>query len=273
MSKIDFNNISLDYRDGSGQIFTALDGVSFSVEEGEFVSIIGSSGCGKSTILSVLAGLNEPKEGSFEIDGVETRGTGKNRGVVFQHYSLFPWMTMKKNLEFGIKQNFPKLSKKELSDKAREYLIKVGLKGFETKYPSQLSGGMQQRAAIARTLAMESDILLMDEPFGAIDAKNRVILQDLLLDILDHTVPKKTVIFVTHDVDEAILMSNRILFMRNKKIEKEINVPFERPRNREHLMMTGNYQMLRRKIVDLFYYDEQMEEEQNGKNFEGGAGI
>lgn len=268
MGKINFENISLDYTDGGGSAFTALSGVNFSVEEGEFVSIIGSSGCGKSTILSVLAGLNAPKSGSFQIDGVETRGTGKNRGVVFQHYSLFPWMSVKKNVEFGIRQNFPKLSRKELEEKAQSYLEKVGLKGFEHKYPSQLSGGMQQRAAIARTLAMETDILLMDEPFGAIDAKNRVILQDLLLEILDKTVPKKTIVFVTHDVDEAILMSDRILFMRDKKIEKEIRVPFDRPRNREKLSMKGDYQRLRRKIVDLFYYDEEKE-----PVLEGGAGI
>lgn len=269
MSKIEFKNISLDYKDNNGAIYKALEGTSFSVEEGEFVSIIGSSGCGKSTILSVLAGLNHQKEGSFLIDGEETSGTGRNRGVVFQHYSLFPWMSIRKNLEFGIKQNFPKLSKKELGEKALLYLEKVGLKGFENKFPSQLSGGMQQRAAIARTLAMESEILLMDEPFGAIDAKNRVILQDLLLEILDNTDSQKTIVFVTHDVDEAILLSDRILFMKDKKIEKEITVPFERPRNREKLTLTGDYHSLRRKIVDLFYYDEADQKNE----FEGGAGI
>ena len=174
MSKIELKDITLDYTD-QGNVYHALDGVTFSVEEGEFVSLIGSSGCGKSTTLSILAGLNNPQSGSFLIDGQETRGSGKDRGVVFQHYSLFPWMSVRKNIEFGIKQNFPKLSKKELTAKAMEYLEKVGLKGFENKYPYQLSGGMQQRAAIARTLAMETDILLMDEPFGAIDAKNPVL--------------------------------------------------------------------------------------------------
>ncbi len=267
MGKIDLEDISLDYTE-NGTIYTALDGVTFSVQEGEFVSIIGSSGCGKSTILSVLAGLNNPKSGSFRIDDAETRGTGKNRGVVFQHYSLFPWMSVKKNVEFGIKQNFPNLSKKEISDKAKEYLEQVGLKGFASKYPHQLSGGMQQRAAIARTLAMETEILLMDEPFGAIDAKNRVILQDLLLNLLDKTEQKKTIVFVTHDVDEAILLSDRILFMNQKKIEAEINVPFGRPRNREKLNSNPEYQHLRRKIVDLFYYEEPEK-----FTFEGGEGI
>ena len=267
MGKIDLENITLDYTD-NGTVYTALDGVSFSVEEGEFVSLIGSSGCGKSTTLSVLAGLNNPKSGSFKIDGHETRGTGKDRGVVFQHYSLFPWMSARKNVEFGIKQNFPKLAKKELVQRAQEYLEKVGLKGFENKYPYQLSGGMQQRAAIARTLAMETDILLMDEPFGAIDAKNRVILQDLLLHILDETEKQKTIVFVTHDVDEAILMSDRILFMDEKKIQKEIKVPFSRPRNREQLNSDQEYLRLRRKVVDLFYHEQEEKLE-----FEGGEGI
>lgn len=240
MGKIDLKDICLDYTD-NGNVYRALDGVTFSVEEGEFVSIIGSSGCGKSTLLGVLAGLNDPLSGSFQIDGVETRGTGRNRGVVFQHYSLFPWMTIKKNVEFGIKQNFPHLRKKELEKKALKYLENVGLKGFEHKYPFQLSGGMQQRAAIARTLAMETDILLMDEPFGAIDAKNRIILQDLLLKILDEAEQKKTIIFVTHDVDEAILLSE-----------------------------LEGYRTLRREVVDLFYYDN---ESTHNHIFEGGEGI
>lgn len=272
MGKIDLKDICMDYTD-NGVVFTALDGVTFSVEEGEFVSIIGSSGCGKSTILSVLAGLNDPKSGSFQIDGKETRGTGYNRSVVFQHYSLFPWMTIKKNVEFGIRQNFKELSKKELSQRAQTYLTNVGLTGFESKYPFQLSGGMQQRAAIARTLAMDSEILLMDEPFGAIDAKNRVILQDLLLDILEKTDKKKTIIFVTHDVDEAILMSDRILFMKNKKIEREIKVPFARPRNRDQLAAKKEYQKLRRKVVDLFYYDAEVEPDGNQGLVQGGEGI
>ena len=215
MSKIELKDITLDYTD-QGNVYHALDGVTFSVEEGEFVSLIGSSGCGKSTTLSILAGLNNPKNGSFLIDGQETRGTGKDRGVVFQHYSLFPWMSVRKNIEFGIKQNFPRLSKKELTAKATEYLEKVGLKGFENKYPYQLSGGMQQRAAIARTLAMETDIL----------------------------------------------------FMEDKKIAHEVKVPFARPRNREKLTSDEAYLSLRRKVVDLFYHEQEQKLE-----FEGGEGI
>ncbi len=268
MGKIDLTNISFQYKDKAGTVYAALEDLSFSVKEGEFVSIIGSSGCGKSTVLSLIAGLHTPDSGSFQIDGQETRGTGRNRGVVFQHYSLFPWMTVKKNVAFGIRQNLGELSKAEREERAVRYLEKVGLAGFENKYPSQLSGGMQQRAAIARTLAMETDILLMDEPFGAIDAKNRIILQDLLLQLLEETEKKKTIVFVTHDVDEAILLSDRILFMKDKNIHKEIEVPFGRPRIREKLNAKEEYHSFRRKIVDLFYYDTEEKQE-----FEGGEGI
>ena len=246
MSKIELKDITLDYTD-QGNVYHALDGVTFSVEEGEFVSLIGSSGCGKSTTLSILAGLNNPQSGSFLIDGQETRGTGKDRGVVFQHYSLFPWMSVRKNIEFGIKQNFPKLSKKELTAKAMEYLEKVGLKGFENKYPYQLSGGMQQRAAIARTLAMETDILLMDEPFGAIDAKNRVLLQDLLLQILDATEKKKTIVFVNA---KTFLTNNEVKALFDHVFYSKMNVLLlENKRD-------GNvYDYERKMIVDLHFLE------------------
>ena len=268
MGKIDVSDLSLDYTDRD-TVYHVLDGVSFSVKEGEFVSIIGSSGCGKSTLLNVLAGLNKQKSGSFRIDGQETEGTGKNRGVVFQHYSLFPWMTVRKNVIFGIRQNFPGKPKNELEAEAQYYLEAVGLKGFENKYPYQLSGGMQQRAAIARTLAMKTDILLMDEPFGAIDAKNRVILQYLLLDILQKSSEKRTIVFVTHDVDEAILLSDRILFMKNKRIYRDILIDFKRPRSREEMMDSPHYKMIRRNIVDLFYYDSDTINDE----VKGGEGI
>lgn len=167
-------------------------------------------------------------------------------------------MTIEKNLIFGIKQNIKNLSKKELQERASFYLEKVGLKGVEHKYPSELSGGMRQRAAIARTLAMDTDILLMDEPFGAIDARNRVLLQDLLLDILKDT--KKTIVFVTHDVDEALYLSDRVLFMKNKRIEKDIKLLFERPRSREELLGSLEYRRIRKDIVSLYYDYDRKEE-------------
>jgi NitT/TauT family transport system ATP-binding protein len=164
-------------------------------------------------------------------------------------------MTSKRNVSFGIKQAQADVSAKEIDELARQHLDKVGLNGFENKYPFQLSGGMQQRVAIARTLAMKPEILLMDEPFGAIDAKNKIILQDLLLDLLLNEEEKKTIVFVTHDVDEAILLSDRMLFMHDKKIEREIPVEFPRPRKREELVKSEEYRGLRNQIMGLFFRD------------------
>jgi NitT/TauT family transport system ATP-binding protein len=254
MSKLQLNHAHFDYVD-NGKAYNALNDICLSVENGEFVSIVGSSGCGKSTVLSILCGMRSLKEGEFLIDQLPVNGPGKNRGIVFQHYSLFPWMTSKGNVSFGIKQINANISKKELEEIVKSHLKKVGLDGFENKYPFQLSGGMQQRVAIARTLAMKPDIILMDEPFGAIDAKNKVILQDMLLDLLLNEEEKKTIVFVTHDVDEAILLSDRIVFMYNKKIDEEIKVPFPRPRVREELVRSDEYHRLRDKIMKLFFRD------------------
>ncbi|MDE5649175.1 MAG: ABC transporter ATP-binding protein [Oscillospiraceae bacterium] len=258
MSKIDIQNLTVDYTE-KNKHFTALEDVSFSVESGEFISIIGSSGCGKSTLLSILEGINTPTKGTILIDGKPIHGTGTDRGVVFQHYSLFPWMTARKNVAFGVKQVKKKLSQSERLKIADECLDKVGLDEFKNKYPSQLSGGMQQRVAIARALAMDTDILLMDEPFGAIDAKNRTVLQELLLKLWegDGTQEKKTVIFVTHDIDEAILLSDRIVMMSSHpgRVNKEIPVPFVRPRNRAELVKTVEYGEFRNELLSLFYND------------------
>ncbi len=162
--KIKFEDVSLIYDDGV-KSYKAISDMSFSVDEGEFVSIIGASGCGKSSTLSVLAGLRNPTAGRLMIDGVESRGTSKNRGVVFQHYSLFPWMTAEGNVSFGIHQAMPELPIEEARETAVSYLARVGLTGFEEKYPHELSGGMQQRTAIARTIAMQPDILLLGDVY------------------------------------------------------------------------------------------------------------
>ena len=258
MSKIEIKNLTVEYTEKK-KSFTALKDVSFSIEEGEFVSVIGSSGCGKSTLLSILEGINTPTDGKILIDGEPIRGTGTNRGVVFQHYSLFPWMTARKNVAFGIKQVYKGVNRAERLKIADEFLGKVGLEQFRNKYPSQLSGGMQQRVAIARALAMDTDILLMDEPFGAIDAKNRTILQELLLELWegDGTKARKTVVFVTHDIDEAILLSDKIVMMTANpgRVYQEIEVPFDRPRNRANLVQTKEYNKFRNKLLALFYSD------------------
>ena len=256
MSKIEINNLTVDYTEKK-KSFTALKNVSFSIEEGEFVSIIGSSGCGKSTLLSILEGINTATDGEILINGEPVTGTGPDRGVVFQHYSLFPWMTARRNVAFGIKQVNKNASRAERYQLADEFLDKVGLERFKNKYPSQLSGGMQQRVAIARALAMDTDILLMDEPFGAIDAKNRTILQELLLELWENATPRKTVVFVTHDIDEAILLSDKIVMMTANpgRVYREIKVPFERPRNRSELVQTGEYTKFRNELLSLFYSD------------------
>lgn len=257
-TKIDIQNLSVAYNDGSRR-FLALDGVNFSVKEGEFVTVIGSSGCGKSTLLSVLEGLNQPSSGQVLIDGKPIQGTGRERSVVFQQYSLFPWMTARRNVDFGIRQNHRDLSRIQRLELADKYLDDVGLTAFKNKFPGQLSGGMQQRVAIARALAMDTDILLMDEPFGAIDAKNRIALQDLLLRLWegDENRKKKTVIFVTHDIDEAIFLADRIVMLSASPgtVHKEIQVPFPRPRSRTELMKSDEYVRLHNELMSLFYDD------------------
>lgn len=259
MEKIKLDEISFSYQQQKNSILI-INNVSLSVNAGEFVSIIGPSGCGKSTLLSLLAGLNFPTGGQILLDGKTVRGTGKERSVVFQHYSLFPWMTARKNIIFGLKQLEQQKTQKEMARIADEYLELVGLKDVGHKYPNQLSGGMQQRVAIARAFAMDSDILLMDEPFSAVDAKNRMALQELLLSLWDNGQKKKTVVFVTHDVDEAILLSDRIIVMSMLKgVRENIELDFTRPRNRAILARTNKYIDLRNMLVESLF-EELMEE-------------
>ncbi len=258
LPKIEVKHLTVNYAEKNRE-FTALRDVNFTVEEGEFVSVIGASGCGKSTLLSVLEGLYKQADGEIQISGKPLEGTGKERGVVFQHYSLFPWMTTRKNIAFGIAQVRKDLTKKQRLELADTFLEKVGLAGFGGKYPSQLSGGMQQRAAIARALAMDTEILLMDEPFSAIDAKNRIVLQELLLELWegDGTDPRKSVVFVTHDIDEAILLSDKIVVLTAHPgtVAEIIPVPFERPRDRQKLVQSPEYGKFRSRLLKLFYND------------------
>ena len=270
MGKIIVDNISVTYKEKK-KSYQALKDVSFTIQDGEFVSIIGPSGCGKSTFLSVPEGILHQTSGHIYIDDKEVFGTGTDRGVVFQSYSLFPWLSAKNNIVFGVHQKNKKLSKEELNDIADKYLAKVNLSEFADKYPSQLSGGQQQRVAIARALAMDTEILLMDEPFGAIDPKNRIVLQELLLELWEGekkdgvSKKKKTVVFVTHDIDEAIFLSDRIVMMASNPghVFKEISVPFIRPRVRSELFQSPAYTQLRNELVSLFYKDvaEKIDEE------------
>lgn len=248
--KIEIKNVSFDYVDKRDS-FQALKDVSLDIKEGEFVCILGSSGCGKSTILGLLNGLNKPKSGEILINGKRIKGPGTDRAVVFQQYSLFPWLTAKGNILFGIKQSGKKYKRKERETLADEYLSVVGLSAAAGKYPNQMSGGMKQRVAVARALALEADVLLMDEPFGAIDPKIRLELQELVSRLV--TEKKKTVVFVTHDIDEAILLADRIVVMEPGRIQTVVEVGFAFPRKRDELIGTAEYERLHRKLIASFY--------------------
>jgi NitT/TauT family transport system ATP-binding protein len=213
----------------SGEV-VALDGVDFEIAEKEFVTVIGTSGCGKSTLLSIIAGLEEETDGVVLVDDDYVVGPGRDRGVVFQSYTLFPWLTAQKNVEFALRG-----SGKERTETAREHLSLVGLERFGDSYPSQLSGGMRQRVAIARALSYKPEVLLMDEPFGALDAQTRQLMQELLTKVWEEH--RLTVMFVTHDIDEAVFLSDRVLVMtaRPGRIKEELRVDIPRPRTFEIL--------------------------------------
>lgn len=201
-------NLSFNYANTGKEIFKSIN---MNVEEGQFVCILGKSGCGKSTLLRLLAGLEKPTTGSIKVGGEALEGASLKRGVVFQDYGLYPWMTAGRNIELALEQKYPKMPKEERKEKAADVLDKVGLhKEVYDLLPKQLSGGMKQRCAIARAFAINPPVLLMDEPFGALDAVTRVKLQDMLLELWQESKTKKTVFFVTHDVDEALYLADKI---------------------------------------------------------------
>jgi ABC-type nitrate/sulfonate/bicarbonate transport system ATPase subunit len=225
--KLEIRDVGKIYNTKAGET-TALEKTSFTVADGEFVTILGPSGCGKSTILRIVAGLEESNSGQVLLDGKEINGPGPDRGMVFQSYTLFPWLNVKDNITFGLK--LKGVSQKERDDLARHYLQLIGLEGFEKHYPIQLSGGMKQRVAIARALANDPKILLMDEPFGALDAQTRTIMQEVLLKAWEET--KKTILFITHDVDESIFLADSVYVMtaRPGRLKKKIPITLARPR-------------------------------------------
>ena len=250
MSKIEIKNLSFHYGEDVNKT-TVLEGIDLSVEEGEFICLLGPSDCGKSTLLNLLNGLNHASGGEISIDGRTVNGPGLDRAVVFQHYSLFPWLTAEKNIIFGIRQSGQRHSRQESKAIADDFLAQVGLADAKDKYPAELSGGMQQRVAIARALATEADILLMDEPFGAIDPKLRLELQELVSKLSkEHS---KTVVFVTHDIDEAILLADRIVVMEPKHIRAIETLELPRPRRREDLIRSERYLSLSKRLMSLFY--------------------
>ncbi len=254
MARIELRNVSMTYG-LNGTSTHALDSVSLQVSDGEFIALIGPSGCGKSTLLDLVAGLKAPTLGQVSVDGEQIRKPGPDRGIVFQDYSLFPWMSALENIRFALEHSSQKLSRKESLPRAHKYLEIIGLSRFGNNYPSTLSGGMRQRLAIARMFAMDPRVFLMDEPFGALDALNRVHMQDLLTYLWTQGGQRKTVLFVTHDVDEALLLSDRIAIMTPApgKIKEIIDVPFSRPRCRPELSSSPEYIALRTKLLALLY--------------------
>ena len=269
MALIEIKDLSLTY-ETEKETFEALSDINLEIEKGEFVCLIGPSGCGKSTLLGALEGLLEPTRGKVLINDNEIHGPGRDRAVVFQNYSLFPWMSARRNVAFAViesKRGYQKIKKSEAYRVADEFLEKVGLSEYKNKQPGELSGGMQQRVAIARALACDPEILLMDEPFGAIDAKTRDVLQQLLLKLWAEDKEKKTIVFVTHDLEEAIFLADKIVFMEPKGIKKIIDVKIERPRLKEKMLGNDRYRTLRSQLVKMFSNDDEE------ISLTGGAGI
>ncbi|MFB6171881.1 MAG: ABC transporter ATP-binding protein [Haloarculaceae archaeon] len=234
------------FGDGEAAV-RALADVEFAVRDGEFVCIVGPSGCGKTTLFRIIAGLEQPTEGAVLLDGDPVTGPGVDRGMVFQEYGLFPWLTVRENVEFGLEQqDRPEADRRR---RARAMLDLVGLAGVEDTYPADLSGGMKQRVGIARALAVDPELLLMDEPFGSVDAQTRDMLHGELLDIWDET--GKTVLFVTHDVEEAVKLADRVVVMSNGpgSVREVVDVPLDRPRERTDEAFAA----CRERVLDLIH--------------------
>jgi len=213
----------------------ALEPTSLAVEDNDFICILGPSGCGKSTLLRIVAGLDEPTSGRVRLDGGPVTGPGSDRGMVFQSYTLFPWLTVRQNICFGLREKG--VPQAEQDRVAAHFIERVGLRGFEGHYPKMLSGGMQQRTALARALANDPKILLLDEPFGALDNQTRALMQELLAGIWE--ADRKTVLFVTHDIDEAIFMANRVAVMTARPGRIKTDAPIDLPHPRHYTVKTS----------------------------------
>jgi len=237
---------------GGGDPLTVFDQVNFTLHKGEFVCIIGHSGCGKSTILNILAGLDQASEGAVVMDGREVAGPSRDRGVIFQNHSLLPWKSALKNITFAVQARWPEWDKEKVLEHSYRYLELVGLKGAEARKPSQLSGGMRQRVGIARAFAIQPKLLLMDEPFGALDALTRGMIQEELIRVWEQT--HQTVFMITHDVDEAILLADRILLMTNgpqARVAESVLVDIPRPRDRTQIIHEPAYYAIRNHLVEF----------------------
>jgi NitT/TauT family transport system ATP-binding protein len=245
MISICVKNLNKCYRVREGNL-PALSAVDLEVGEGEFVSIVGPSGCGKSTLLYILGGFIRADSGVIEVGGKAVTGPGTDRGVVFQEYALFPWLTVTQNIRYGLEMTG--VARREREETVRRLVRTIGLEGFEHRFPRELSGGMKQRVAIARTLAYDPNILLLDEPFGALDAQTRETMQDELLRLWQAT--RKTVVMVTHDVNEAVYLSDRVLVMSQRpgRMVAKFSIAIDRSGNRETTMLNADFNAVRNEV-------------------------
>ena len=255
MSKhyLDLSDVGMRFATPNGW-FEALVNVNLKIAKGEFISLIGHSGCGKSTVLNLVAGLNEATAGGIILDGREVAGPGPERAVVFQNHALLPWLSVYENVELAVRQVMKGAAKPQIDDKVRYYLSLVQMDHALDKKPHEISGGMKQRVGIARALSMSPKVLLMDEPFGALDALTRAHLQDALMEIQAEL--NNTVIMITHDVDEAVLLSDRIVMMTNgpaATVSEILDITLPRPRNRVALADDPEYHKLRQSVLSFLY--------------------
>jgi NitT/TauT family transport system ATP-binding protein len=262
--RIGFDNVSVDFQTAHGPM-RVLDKVSFDIRQGEFVSIIGPSGCGKTTLMNIVAGFVQPSEGKVLLDGAPIAGPGPERGVIFQEYGVFPWLTVKQNIGFGLGLAANRTGAAEREAICQRYMALMGLADFANHYPKHLSGGMRQRLAIARAYAVKPQFLLMDEPFGALDAQTRTAMQNLLLEVL--AAEGKTVMLITHSVEEAIYLSSRIVVVtaRPARIRQVIELPFGYPRS-ENLHEDPRFGELRSHIRELVMQEYAAQERQVARN-------
>ncbi len=243
---LEINNLFKSYKNADGSEFSVLDNINLSIGENEYISVIGHSGCGKSTLLKIVAGLEKQSDGIVTLEGKEIRKPGADRMMIFQHYGLLPWLTVRENIRLAVDEVLQNLSRPEKISLVNEHLAMVNLTAAADKYPDEISGGMKQRVGIARALAIRPKMLLMDEPFGALDALTRGKLQKQVLDIWENR--RQAAMMITHDVDEAIYMSDRIVLMTNgpaATIGEILSVPFAHPRDRQELRESQDYYELR----------------------------
>lgn len=252
MEKLIVEKLNKTFQAPDGTSFYALQDIDITIRDRDFGVIVGPSGCGKSTLLNIIGGLETATTGSILVDGKKVTGPGADRGMVFQNYSLFPWLTVRENIQFGLRVKG--VRKKEQRETADRYIELVGLQEFAEALPKTLSGGMKQRVAIARTLANSPSILLMDEPFGALDAQTRVVMQEMLMDIYQKT--STTILFITHDIDEALLLGNRIFIMSRRpgQIRREIRPEYAGARTHRTLALP-EFVGLKQEIMEMLWQD------------------